>query len=218
VRFDTAAAARAAQHGCDTSNKRKAVTMRPVRILLVLLALVAVGLAGWALGARDPYRQPAADPAVTQATPPATTPAAPGDPAPQGRTRRPTPTPPSGGNAPSATTRPAPRPRIFGFGSEPVYPQKGGFWRLPAGPGEAVLIADAQHATRVEFLLTPAGTGSDARAVSLGVDADGRDAYAVHWRYADQPLLAHLTVRATGPGGTAEQTVGVYHPDPEQLP
>jgi hypothetical protein len=54
--------------------------------------------------------------------------------------------------------------------------------------------------------------------VSLGVDRDGGDAYVTHWRYADQPLLAHLTVRATGPGGTTEQTVGVYHPDPEQLP
>jgi hypothetical protein len=175
--------------------------MRPVRILLVVLALVAVGLAGWALGGRDPYRQPAAD----QATPPATTPAAPSDPAPQGRT-------------PPATSRPAPRPRIIGFGSEPVYPQKDGFWQLPPGPGEAVLITDAQHATRVEFLLTPTGTGADDRAVSLGVDRDGGDAYVTHWRYADQPLLAHLTVRATGPGGTTEQTVGVYHPDPEQLP
>jgi hypothetical protein len=94
--------------------------MRPVRILLVALALVAVGLTGWALGARDPYRRPAADPAATQVTPPATTPAAPSVPA--------------------------------------------------------------------------------------------------HWRCADQPLLAHLTVRATGPGGTTEQTVGVYHPDPERLP
>jgi len=187
--------------------------MRPVRILLVVLALVAVGLAGWALGGRDPYRQPAADPAVTQAT----SPAAPSDPAPQGRTPSAADTP-SGAAAPPAPSRPAPRPRIIGFGSEPVYPQKGGFWQLPPGPGEAVLITDAQHATRVEFLLTPTGTGADDRAVSLGVDRDGGDAYVTHWRYADQPLLAHLTVRATGPGGTTEQTVGVYHPDPEQLP
>ena len=162
--------------------------MRPVRILLVVLALTAVGLAGWALGARDDYRQPAAGPAAT--TPPSTTPA----------------------------TRATPRPRIVGFGSEPVYPQKGGYWQLPAGPGEAVLITDAQHATRVEFLLTPAGTGNADQAVSLGVDTDGSDAYVAHWRYADQPLLAHLTVRATGPGGITEHTVGVYHPDPEQLP
>ncbi|HEY6710379.1 MAG TPA: hypothetical protein VJB61_22650, partial [Actinomycetota bacterium] len=121
--------------------------MRSVRILLVALALVAVGLAGWALGARDDYGQPAAAPAATEATPQATTPAA------QGQTP-PGATSPSGGGTTPAT-RAALRPSIVGFGSEPVYPQKGGFWQLPAGPGEAVLITDAQHATKVEFLLTP---------------------------------------------------------------
>jgi hypothetical protein len=196
--------------GGDTSNKRKVVTMRSVRILLVALALVAVGLAGWALGARDDYGQPAAAPAATEATPQATTPAA------QGQTPAGATSPSGGGTTPA--TQAAPRPSIVGFGSEPVYPQKGGFWQLPAGPGEAVLITDAQHATKVEFLLTPAGTGTADQAVSLGVDTNGRDAYVAHWRYADQPLLAHLTVRATGPGGTTEHTVGVYHPDPEQLP
>jgi hypothetical protein len=50
------------------------------------------------------------------------------------------------------------------------------------------------------------------------VDRDGRDGYLAHWRYGDQPLAAHLTVRASGPGGTVEQSVGIYHPDPEQLP
>ena len=184
--------------------------MRSVRILLVALALVAVGLVGWALGARDDYGQPAAAPAATEATPQATTAAA------QGQTPAGATSPPGGGATPA--TQAAPRPSIVGFGSEPVYPQKGGFWQLPAGPGEAVLITDAQHATRVEFLLTPAGTGTADQAVSLGVDTNGRDAYVAHWRYADQPLLAHLTVRATGPGGTTEHTVGVYHPDPEQLP
>ena len=186
--------------------------MRPVRILLVVLALVAVGLAGWALGARDTYRQPAAATATTQAPAQATTPAA--TPAASAARNQVS----SGGQAPPATIAPAPRPRIFGFGSEPVYPQKGGFWQLPAGPGEAILITDAQHATKVEFLLTPAGTGTAGQALSLGVDTNGRDAYAAHWRYGDQPLLAHLTVRATGPGGTAEQTVGIYHPDPEPAP
>jgi hypothetical protein len=183
--------------------------MRPVRILLVVLALTAVGLAGWALGARDDYGQPAAGPAATEATPEATSAAT--TPATEATPKATTP-------ATTPATQAAPRPRIFGFGSEPVYPQKGGFWQLPAGPGEAVLITDAQHATRVEFLLTPAGTGAGDQAVSLGVDTDGSDAYVTHWRYADQPLLAHLTVRATGPGGTTEHTVGVYHPDPEQLP
>jgi hypothetical protein len=191
--------------------------MRPVRILLVVLALVAVGLAGWALGNRDPYRQPAAATATTSAPARVAAPAAPADdraaPAPQGQAPSAA-GKPSGGTAPPATD--SPRPRIFGFGSEPVYPQKGGVWQLPAGPGEAVLITDAQHATKVEFLLTPTGTGTADRAVTLGVDTDGRDAYVAHWRYGDQPLLAHLTVRATGPGGMAERTVGIYHP--EQAP
>lgn len=44
-----------------------------------------------------------------------------------------------------------------------------------------------------------------------------RDGYMVRWRHQDQPLLAHLTVRATGPGGTAEKVVG-YHADPVAQP
>jgi hypothetical protein len=188
--------------------------MRPVRILLVVLALAAVGLAGWALGARDDVGQPAASPAVTQAPAQASPPSAPAAPAAKGQAS--SATTPSGG-APPATDQAAPRPRIFGFGSEPVYPQKAGVWQLPAGPGEAYLITDAQHATRVEFLFTPGGTGMADQAVSLGVDTDGRDAYVARWRYTDQPLLGHLTVRATGPGGTAEHTVAVYHPEPTQL-
>ena len=189
--------------------------MRPVRILLVVLALVAVGLAGWALGARDPYRQPAADPAVTAATPQATSPAAaPADPAPEGQTPSAA-TTPSGGGAPSATTQPAPRPRIVGFGSEPVLPDDGGFWRLPQGAGSVALVLDAQHATKVEFWLTPTGTGTADLARRIGQDTNGRDGWLFVWHYRDEPLLDHLTVRASGPGGTAEHTVGISHPDPQ---
>ena len=180
--------------------------MRSVRILLVALALVAVGLAGWALGARDDYGQPAAAPAATEATTPAA----------QGQTP-PGATSPSGGGTTPAT-RATPRPSIVGFGSEPVYPQKGGFWQLPAGPGEAVLITDAQHATKVEFLLTPTGTDVADLAVRIGQDTNGSDGWLVNWRYKDEPLLGHLTVRATGPGGTAQESVGIYHPNPTEQP
>jgi hypothetical protein len=32
------------------------------------------------------------------------------------------------------------------------------------------------------------------------------------WTYRDEPLLSHLAVTATGPGGTAEPTpFGLYH-------
>jgi hypothetical protein len=185
--------------------------MRLVRILLVVLAVVAVGLAGWALGARDSYNAPAADdpaPAASAPTPEAavTTPA-PEDPA--------TPDPAT----PDATTRPAPappRPRIVGFGSEPVLPKEGAFWRLSPGAGLVTFVLDAQHATRVEFWLTPTGSSVSDLSRKIGQDTNGRDGWLFNWRYPDEPILGHLTVKAIGPGGTAEKTVGVYHPDTEQ--
>jgi hypothetical protein len=62
VRYDTAAAGPEAHHGRDTSKPKKVVIMRPVRILLVAIAVIAVGLAGWALGTRGGYSQPDANP------------------------------------------------------------------------------------------------------------------------------------------------------------
>jgi hypothetical protein len=188
--------------------------VRSVRILLAAVALIAAGLTGWALGARDDNTQPSAGPAVTDAPP-----AAPSDPAPQRDAAPGSDTP--AGDAPGSTQpapTPKPKPRIFGFGSEPVFPQSGGFWQLPPGPGLAILVTDAEHASKVEFLLTPTGTGVGDLAVRIGQDTNGRDGYMVRWHYKDQPLLAHLTVRATGPSGTAEKVVGVYHPDPVAQP
>jgi hypothetical protein len=210
VRCGTAGREPAAQHGDDTGNRKKAVTVRSVRILLAAIALLAAGLTGWALGTRGDNTQPTAGPAVTEAPP-----AAPSDPALQ-RDAAP------GGDKPAGeapvTAQPAPKPRILGFGSEPVFPQSGGFWQLPPGPGDAVLVTDAEHASKVEFLLTPTGTGMGGLAVRIGQDTNGRDGYMVRWRYKDQPLLAHLTVRATGPGGTTEKVVGVHHADPVAQP
>jgi hypothetical protein len=173
-----------AQHGGDTSEPKKVVTMRPVRILLVAIAVIAVGLAGWALGARS-------DPETGVVTIP-------------------------DGPPPSDTTKPAPRPRIVGFGSEPVLPKEGAFWRLSPGAGLVTFVLDAQHATRVEFWLTPTGTGTADLARKIGQDSNGRDGWLFNWRYPNEPILGHLTVKAVGPGGTAEQTVGVYHDPPEQ--
>jgi hypothetical protein len=185
--------------------------MRPVRILLIVVALVAVAVTGWALADGGGYRY-----GTSEATPvptpqaPQAEPAAPVDPAPQDLA--------GSGGTPSDTTAPAPRPRIVGFGSEPVLPQEGGFWRLPGGAGILTLVTDAPNATKVEFLLTPTGTGVGDLGVRIGQDSNGRDGWWVNWRYRDEPLLAHLTVRATGPGGTAEEVVGIYHPDPAEQP
>jgi hypothetical protein len=53
-----------------------------------------------------------------------------------------------------------------------VFPEADGFWQLPPGAGEAVLVTDAEHATKVEFLLTPTGTGGGL-AVRIGKDTVG---------------------------------------------
>jgi hypothetical protein len=182
--------------------------MRPVRILLIVVALFAVAVTGWALAGggysgAGGYAKPAAGPATTAAPAPAE-PAAPVDPAPQD---------PSG---PADTTTPPPRPRIVGFGSEPVLPQEGAFWRLSPGAGLLTLVLDAQHSTRVEFWLTPTGTGVSDLSRRIGQDTNGRDGWLFNWHYPNQPLLGHLTVKAIGPGGTDEETVGVYHPDPTE--
>ena len=181
--------------------------MRLVRILLVALAVAAVGLAGWALAGGGSYSPPAADgpaPAASAPAEPAVTTPAPEDLA-----------------TPDPTTRPAPapqRPRIVGFGSEPVLPKEATFWRLSPGAGLVTFVLDAQHATRVEFWLTPTGSAVSDLSRKIGQDTNGRDGWLFNWHYPNEPILGHLTVRAIGPGGTAEETVGVYHPDPETQP
>jgi hypothetical protein len=176
--------------------------MRPVRILLVAIALLAVGLAGWAFGTRGGgYATPDASPSVTTAAP---------EPADPGTGVEVIPDAP----APPDTSQPSPRPRIAGFGSEPVLPKDGTFWKLSPGPGLVTFVLDAQHATRVELWLTPTGTGVSDLSRKIGQDSDGRDGWLFNWNYPSEPILGHLTVRAIGPGGTAEKTVGIYHPDP----
>ena len=181
--------------------------MRPVRILLIAIALVAVAVTGWALtgGDGDRYGTSSATPIPTTQALPQAEPAAPLAPSPQDPTEDPT-----------GPTQPVPRPRILTIGSEPVYPSDGSFWQLPPGPGLALLWADARNATKVEFLLTPTANDADDLVVPLAVDRNGRDGWWGRWSYEDRALTAHLTVRATGPGGTVERSVGVYHADPEQ--
>ena len=65
----------------------------------------------------------------------------------------------------------------------------------------------------MRFFLSPTGTNTSARL--LGEDTNGRDGWTLAWRYPDQALTAHLTVKAIGSGGTSPDTVlGLYHPDP----
>ncbi|HKQ03096.1 MAG TPA: hypothetical protein VJ735_22465 [Actinomycetes bacterium] len=189
--------------------------MRSVRILLVAIALLAVGLTGWALGTRNSgYSAPEISATATTAAPkgdPVAAPAPAPAPAPVDDDA---PAPPRSGGTTDDTTPPPPRPRILGFGSEPVLPTEGAFWQLPAGSGLLTMVLDAPHATRVEFWLTPTGSGVSDLSRKIGQDTNGRDGWLFNWHYPSEPILGHLTVKAIGPGGTAEKTVGVYHPTP----
>ena len=108
---------------------------------------------------------------------------------------------------------PEPAPRILSVTTTPTLPTEGGFLRLPAGAGTLVFRVQAVITQKVRFYLSPTGTNTSARL--LGEDTNGRDGWTLAWHYPDQALLAHLTVKATGPGGTSPDTVlGLYHPEP----
>jgi hypothetical protein len=194
--------------------------MRSVRILLVAIALLAVGLTGWALGTRDSgYSAPEIGATAPTATvPPQVEPAAAPAPAPAPAPVDEAPAPPRSGGTTEGATPPPPRPRILGFGSEPVLPTEGAFWQLPSGAGLLTMVLDAPHATRVEFWLAPTGTGTADLARKIGQDTNGRDGWLFNWHYPNESIMAHLTVKAIGPGGTAEETIGVYQPDPIDEP
>jgi hypothetical protein len=108
---------------------------------------------------------------------------------------------------------PEPAPRILSVTTTPTLPREGGFLRLPAGSGTLTFRVQAVNTHKVRFFLSPTGTNTSARL--LGEDTNGRDGWALAWRYQDEPLTAHLTVKAIGRGGTSPDTVlNLYHPEP----
>jgi hypothetical protein len=191
--------------------------MRPVRIVLVFIALIAVGLAGWALGNRGGYGQPGADPAIAEA------PSAPDDQAAREKVA-------GGGNAPSVTapsggggttsggpdggvseppaTRP-PKPVIESISTVPRAPFSGGYLHLDPGPGEVTFRVKIRNATRALFWIAPADAKGDIKPVWLGEDRNGRDGWTTRLWYNSQPLFEQVLVVAVGPGGRDEATFGV---------
>ncbi len=108
----------------------------------------------------------------------------------------------------------APAPRIQSVRTTPGLNARSAFaLELPPGAGEVVVRVKAVHASRVLLLLTPTGTQVADLTRLLDEDGSAGDGWTVTWRYEDQPLLGYLTVRAIGPGGTAERQIGVHHPD-----
>lgn len=105
-----------------------------------------------------------------------------------------------------------PAPHIVSVTTTPALPSKDGWLQL-TGAGTVTFHAQALNAQRVRFYLSPTGTNGFALAKLLGDDTNGRDGWIATWHYQDEPLLAHLTVKATGPGGTSPDTLlSLYHP------
>ncbi|MDX3189675.1 Gmad2 immunoglobulin-like domain-containing protein [Streptomyces sp. MN03-5084-2B] len=94
----------------------------------------------------------------------------------------------------------------------PALPLEGGWLILPDGPGTIAFTAKATGADRVEFILTPTGTETEPLAKVLGTGTKAGELYTFTWTYPDEPVMAHLGIRATGPGGTTEVTpINLYH-------
>jgi hypothetical protein len=189
--------------------------MRPVRIVLVFIALIAVGLAGWALGARGGYGQSGADPAITEAPSAPDVQVAQDDVAGGGSSGG---GGPSGGNGSSGGTagppptkppvRPA-KPVIERISTVPRAPFSGGYLHLDPGPGEVTFRVKIRNATRALFWIAPADAKGDIKPVWLGEDRNGRDGWSTRLWYNSQPLFEQVLVVAIGPGGRDEATFGV---------
>lgn len=189
--------------------------MRPVRILLIVIALIAVGLTGWALGARGGYGQPGADPAIAEA------PSAPDDQATQdeaGGGNAPSVNAPSGGGTSGGETpnppadppvEPRPKPVIERISTVPYAPVIGGYLHLDPGPGEVTFRIKIHNATRAQFWIAPAGAKGDIKATWLGEDRNGRDGWTTRLYYNSRPLFHQVLVQAIGPGGRDQATFGV---------
>ncbi|MFL5880647.1 MAG: hypothetical protein ACJ782_11245, partial [Actinomycetota bacterium] len=173
------------------------------QILLVIIALVAVAVAGWALGSRGGYGQPGTDPVAAEAPSPPR-PAGLGWPG-TGRPRRRRQAP-SGNVEP--TGKPAFKPEIQGIWTVPATLHIGQALHLPPGPARVTFRFDIDHATRAQFWLAH-GTQVDKTAIWLGEDSYTANGWSVGMRYGDDGFTDNLIIRATGPGGTAEEFVGV---------
>jgi hypothetical protein len=110
-------------------------------------------------------------------------------------------------------TVPTPAPRVLALTTSPTLRDIGGGWlELPKGAGTVRLTVRASNTDRVRFVLTPTGTGTGPYGELLGEDHDARDGFALTWSYGPGDAgSAHLTVQATGPGGTVDHVVNIAH-------
>jgi hypothetical protein len=107
-----------------------------------------------------------------------------------------------------------PAPRILQVTTTPRLRNLEGWLELPQGAGTVVVSVNATNAQRARFTLTPTGTEVADLAKLLGEDRTPADGFRLLWRYPDAPLMGHLGIQVTGPGGTAEETLYIVHAEP----
>lgn len=106
---------------------------------------------------------------------------------------------------------PAP-PQVLGVTVNPDRVNGDGWMLLPNGAGKIVLTVNASAATKVEVYLTPNGAATGSLGSLLGTATRNGDTFTYTWNYRDEPVLGHLTVVATGTGGSARYApFNAYH-------
>jgi hypothetical protein len=176
--------------------------MRAFQIFLVIVALVAVAVAGWALGSRGGYGQAGAGPVAS------------GDPSTptghdsggQDRVGRGGDDQPSGDTEAAGT--PASKPEIQSIRTVPATLHIGQALHLPPGPARVTFRFEIANTTRAQFWRAH-GTTVDKTAIWLGEDSYTPNGWSVGMRYGAEGFTEHLIIRATGPGGTTEEFVGI---------
>jgi hypothetical protein len=86
-------------------------------------------------------------------------------------------------------------------------------WALPTGNGTITFTMPATTGTdRVQLFLTPLGAGTKPTATLLGTATRSDTTFTYIWRYANEPLLATVTITATGPAGRGESVAfNIFH-------
>ncbi|HET8659564.1 MAG TPA: Gmad2 immunoglobulin-like domain-containing protein, partial [Micromonosporaceae bacterium] len=107
-----------------------------------------------------------------------------------------------------------PNPDLPEFHPEPQEGMPAYGWVLPTGQGTITFTMKATTGTdRVQLFLTPLGVGTTPTPELVGTATRSGTTFTYVWRYADEPLLAKISIVATGPAGRSEQVAfRVFHP------
>ncbi|GFJ80937.1 GerMN domain-containing protein [Phytohabitans houttuyneae] len=104
------------------------------------------------------------------------------------------------------------RPALRDLDVEPPDTVARNGWVMPTGRGTITFVVQAKNTTRVHFNLTPLTPGSPPTRL-LGTASRSGGEFVFTWRYADEPLLARMSLTAiNATGHTDRVVVNVFHP------